>query len=68
MPVPDPPVEFGSPRYREMIERSLIQTGNLYRVQRAIEKAQKGEEVVVAYLGGSITQGAGAKPINTQSW
>ncbi len=65
---PDAPVDFDSPRYREMIERSLIQTGNLYRVQRAIEKAQKGEEVVVAYLGGSITQGAGAKPINTQSY
>ena len=65
---PDAPVDFDSPRYREMIERSLIQTGNLYRVQRAIEKAQKGEDVVVAYLGGSITQGAGAKPINTQSY
>ena len=65
---PDVPVDFDSPRYREMIERSLIQTGNLYRVQRAIEKAQKGEEVVVAYLGGSITQGAGAKPINTECY
>ncbi len=66
--VPDAPVEFGSVRYREMIERSLVQTGNLYRVQRAIEKAQRGEEVVVAYLGGSITQGAGAKPINTECY
>lgn len=65
---PDAPVNYESPRYREMIERSLIQTGNLFRVQRAIEKAQKGEEVVVAYLGGSITQGAGAKPINTESY
>ena len=66
--VPDAPVEFASARYREMIERSLIQTGNLYRVQKAIEKAQKGEEVVVAYLGGSITQGAGAKPIHSESY
>lgn len=66
--VPDAPVDFGSARYREMIERSLLQTGNLYRVQRAIEKAQKGEEVVVAYLGGSITQGAGAKPIHSESY
>ena len=65
---PDVPVDFESPRYRKMIERSLVQTGNLYRVQKAIEKAQKGEEVVVAYLGGSITQGAGAKPINTESY
>lgn len=65
---PDAPVDFDSPRYREMIECSLIQTGNLYRIQRAIEKARKGEEVVVAYLGGSITQGAGAKPINTECY
>ncbi len=67
-PVPDAPVEFESPRYREMIERSLIQTGNLYRVQKTIEKAQNGEEVVVAYLGGSITQGAGAKPIHRECY
>lgn len=65
---PDAPVDFESPRYREMIERSLIQTGNLYRVQKAIAKARGGEEVVVAYLGGSITQGAGAKPINTENY
>ena len=65
---PDAPVDFASPRYREMIERSLVQTGNLYRVQKAIEKAQKGEEVTIAYLGGSITQGAGAKPINTENY
>ena len=66
--VPDAPVEFDSPRYREMIERSLIQTGNLFRVQRAIAKAQVGEEVTIAYLGGSITQGAGAKPIHTECY
>ena len=66
--VPDAPVDFASPRYREMIERSLIQTGNLFRVQRAIRKAQAGEEVTIAYLGGSITQGAGAKPIHTECY
>jgi len=64
----DPPVEFASAGYRTMIERSLVQTGNLYRLQRAIEKAQRGEDVVIAYIGGSITQGAGAKPINTESF
>ena len=66
--VPDAPVDFASPRYREMIERSLIQTGNLFRVQKAIRKAQAGEEVTIAYLGGSITQGAGAKPIHTECY
>ena len=66
--IPDAPVDFSSPRYREMIERSLLQTGNLFRVQRAIEKAKAGEEVTLAYLGGSITQGAGAKPIHTECY
>ncbi|MBR2408981.1 MAG: SGNH/GDSL hydrolase family protein [Lachnospiraceae bacterium] len=66
--IPDPPVEFGTKRYKEMIERSLIQPGNLYRVQKAIKKARAGEEVTIAYLGGSITQGAGAKPIHTECY
>ena len=64
----DPPVDFAAPRYKEMIERSLVQTGNLYRLQKAIKKAKAGEDVVLAYLGGSITQGAGAKPIHTESY
>ncbi|MBQ9766973.1 MAG: SGNH/GDSL hydrolase family protein [Lachnospiraceae bacterium] len=64
----DPPVEFDSSAYREMIKRSLVQTGNLYRLQRAIEKAKRGEDVVIAYIGGSVTQGAGAKPIHTESF
>lgn len=46
--------------YREMIERSLISTGNNARMKKAIKKAEDGEEVVVAYIGGSITEGAGA--------
>lgn len=64
----DAPVEFASEAYRSMIKRSLVQTGNLYRIQKAIQKAERGEEVVVAYLGGSITQGAGAKPINKECY
>lgn len=64
----DPPVEFDSPAYRTMISRSLVQTGSLYRLQRAIKKAGSGEDVVLAYIGGSITQGAGAKPIHTESF
>lgn len=48
----------------EMIERSLISTGNTERIQKAITKAKNGEEVTLAYLGGSITQGVGATPDN----
>jgi len=66
--IPDPPVVFGSEAYQTMIARSCMQTGNLYRMKRAIAKAKAGEEVTVAYIGGSITQGAGAKPIATNSY
>lgn len=64
----DPPVDFASDAYAKMISNSLVSVGNLTRMQRAIEKAQKGEAVTLAYLGGSITQGAGAKPIHTESY
>ncbi len=66
--IPDPPVQFGSDEYKTMIARSCMNTGNLFRMKRAIAKAKAGEDVTVAYIGGSITQGAGAKPIGTNSY
>lgn len=66
--IPDPPVQFDSEAYSAMISRSCMQTGNLYRMKKAIAKAKAGEDVTVAYIGGSITQGAGAKPIATNSY
>jgi hypothetical protein len=65
---PEPPVEFGSIGYQDMIKKSLLSKGNNYRLKAAIEKAERGEDVTIAYIGGSITQGAGAKPIHTQSY
>lgn len=66
--IPDPPVRFDSEEYKTMIARSCMNTGNLFRMKRAIAKAKAGEDVTVAYIGGSITQGAGAKPIGTNSY
>ena len=66
--IPDPPVQFDSEEYQTMIARSCMQTGNLYRMKKAIAKAKAGEDVTIAYIGGSITQGAGAKPIGTNSY
>lgn len=66
--IPDPPVEFTSKNYKAMIERSCMHTGNLYRMKKAIAKAKAGEDVTIAYIGGSITQGAGAKPIATECY
>ena len=60
---PDPKVDFDSAAYREMIARSFLSAGNNARMQRFLAKAGKGEDVTVAFIGGSITQGAGAVPL-----
>ena len=59
------PFDLSSKACREMIGRSVIQTGNTSRIHESIIKAQNGEDVTIAFIGGSITQGAGAVPINT---
>ncbi len=53
--------------YDKMIANSLITTGNNYRMMKAIEKAQNGEDVTVAFIGGSITEGANATTVQ-KSW
>ena len=60
--VPDAPVDFESAAYKEMIAKSFVSLGNNVRLKRAIEKAKAGEDVTVAFIGGSITEGAGATP------
>lgn len=50
--------------YRSLlISRSLITTGDTSRVEAALTRAKNGEEITVAYIGGSITEGltAGAE-------
>lgn len=41
----------------EMARRAVRSEGNTRRLQQVFERMQKGEEVTVAYLGGSITEG-----------
>ncbi|EPR13551.1 SGNH/GDSL hydrolase family protein [Ruminiclostridium papyrosolvens] len=48
--------------HSKIIERSLISTGNNYRMKKAMEKAEKGQKVTLAYLGGSITEGYNGGP------
>lgn len=64
----DCPVDFASESYTKMIEKSLVNMGNNVRIKRAIDKARRGEDVTLAFIGGSITQGAGAIPINTECY
>lgn len=61
-------IDAASEDYRNMILRSLMSMGDTGRVGRAIRRAQDGENVTIAYIGGSITQGAGATPINSECY
>lgn len=57
---PDAPVIDSYYTYHqdtEIIERSLLNTGNTERLQNVLNKAASGEDITVAYIGGSITYG-----------
>ncbi len=60
---PDPPADMESGAYREMLARSFLSSGNNFRVKQFLQKLRSSQHTVIAYLGGSITQGAGAVPI-----
>lgn len=62
------PVDWTGPYYQRMLENSLVQAGNPARLQKAFARARRGEDVTVAFIGGSITQGAGAIPIHTECY
>lgn len=64
----EPPVDFDTKAYSDMIADSVVSLGNPYRLKKAIEKARSGEDVTIAFIGGSITQGAGAIPINVNCY
>lgn len=48
--------------YEEMVQRSLLNIGNPYRLQQKIQAAQNGADITIAYIGGSITEGLDVKP------
>lgn len=58
-------VSFDSDQYEDMISKSLLSQGNNKRLKDVMERAERGEDITIAYIGGSITEGAGARPINT---
>ncbi len=66
--IPDRVVDITSDKYKSMISRSVMHLGNLERIKKAIDDAKAGKEVTFACIGGSITQGAGAIPINSKCY
>ena len=51
---------LGGELTEDMIAKSRYNEGNKVRLANVIKKLQNGEEVTVAYIGGSITQGSSA--------
>lgn len=64
----DTDVDFESDAYRSMIEKSLVSCGGYPAVNGVIDKARRGEIVTLAFIGGSVTQGAGAVPIHKNAY
>lgn len=57
---PDAPVkelDYAYNQDMQIIERSLLSTGHNERLKNVLNKAASGEDITVAYIGGSITYG-----------
>ncbi|MDE6688117.1 MAG: SGNH/GDSL hydrolase family protein [Lachnospiraceae bacterium] len=52
----------------EMINTGIQNPGNLYRLMNVMERAAHGEEITIAYIGGSITDGSSASPKDTSCY
>ncbi|MBR4554631.1 MAG: SGNH/GDSL hydrolase family protein [Ruminococcus sp.] len=59
-PDEDKPPETDEEWEQAMLKKSLVTLGDCTAVKAVIKKAQDGEKVTIAYLGGSITEGVGA--------
>ena len=46
--------------YQQVLERAQMALGNNLRLKNVLERAAAGENITVALIGGSITEGAGA--------
>lgn len=44
--------------YAEALKESVVSAGNNLRLKNVIERAQKGEQITIGTVGGSITEGA----------
>ncbi len=46
--------------YQETLNKSILSTGTNGRLEKIIEKIKNGDDVTIAMIGGSVTEGAGA--------
>jgi len=53
------PLGISDKIYQTYLDMSFVSTGNNYRAKKLLEKLRAGEDVYIAALGGSVTEGAG---------
>ena len=51
---------FDQEWYLQALQDSVMSRGNNARLKKVIERSKNGEEITLATIGGSITEGAGA--------
>ena len=51
-----------------LLKQSLYHTGDLSRIKTVLTKAERGEDIVVGVIGGSITMGASASTAPEDRW
>lgn len=52
-------LDIPSAKYNQIIDETIISQGNNYRLKKLLNKVRKGQEVHIAAIGGSVTEGAG---------
>ncbi|MCR4585286.1 MAG: SGNH/GDSL hydrolase family protein [Lachnospiraceae bacterium] len=52
----------------EMLKISVMREGNTERIKNVMRRAAKGEVITLGYLGGSITAGSNADPMETSCY
>lgn len=52
----------------ELLEKAIFNPGNRYRLAEVMQRAEQGEEITIAYIGGSITAGSLASPQETNCY
>lgn len=52
----------------DMRKASIINQGNITRIADVMVRAAKGEEITIAFIGGSITNGSSASPQETKCY
>jgi len=58
------PFNISDARYSALTEMSYVQKGNNYRLKNVIERLKNGEDVYIAAIGGSVTEGQSTSDSN----